>query len=186
MLYIQQSLGPDEELLHIGYFHWMYDVQAVMNIVWGAIASTLLIFGGIFMYQKLGKFPPNIDFATGVKYMHPGLKITAFTFFILGLLGFARMMVEKATTEIAVTNQRIVFKRGLLARHVGEIAVDRIEGVVVLQSVLGRIFDYGRLAVRGMGVGEVVLPPIAEPIVFRQSIQNARSMLNKPQGGKDY
>lgn len=175
MIYIQQSLGADEELIHVGHFHWMHNVQAVMNIVWGVIAALLLTVGGIFIYIKLGKFPANIDFATGVKYMHPGLKITAFLFFIMGLLGFARMMIEKATTEMAITNLRIIYKRGLLARHVGEISVDRIEGVIVLQSIMGRLLDYGRLAVRGMGVGEVVLPPIAQPIVFRQKVQDARA-----------
>jgi len=175
MLYIQQSLGPDEELIHVGHFHWMHDVKAVMNIVWGIIAALMLVFGGIFIYIKMGKFPPNVDFVTGIQYMHPGLKIVAFLFFIMGLLGFASMMIEKATTELAITNQRIIYKRGLLARHVGEISVDRIEGVIVLQSIMGRLLDYGRLAVRGMGVGEVVLPPIKHPIKFRQKVQDART-----------
>jgi len=55
-------------------------------------------------------------------------------------------------------------------------SIDRIEGVNVLQTVLGRIFNYGRLAVRGMGIGEVILPPIENPIAFRQAIEKARSV----------
>jgi len=43
-----------------------------------------------------------------------------------------------------------------------------------LQSIFGRLFNYGRLAIRGMGIGEVVLPPIEDPIVFRQAIEKAR------------
>ncbi len=179
MLYVQQSLGPNEELICAAHFHWMHDVKAVSNIIWGAVAAVLIVIGGIFIYQKLGKFPPGIDLATGIQYMHPGLKITAFLFFLFGLLGFARMMVEKATTEIAITNLRVIYKRGLLARHVGEISIDRVEGVVVLQSLMGRLFDYGRVAVRGMGVGEVVLPPIAGPIAFRQSIQQGREFAQR-------
>ena len=86
------------------------------------------------------------------------------------------MMVIKATTEIAITNTRLVYKRGLVARHVGEMSIDRIEGVNVLQTILGRIFNYGRLAIRGMGIGEVVLPPIEDPITFRQAIEKARAI----------
>ncbi len=82
----------------------------------------------------------------------------------------------KATTEIAITNTRLVYKRGLVARHVGEMSIDRIEGVNVLQTILGRLLNYGRLAVRGMGIGEVILPPIEDPIAFRQAIEKARTI----------
>lgn len=175
MLYIQQSLGPNEELIYVGHYHWMHDVKAAFNIVWGALMAVMIIFGGILIYQKMGKFPAGIDFATGVENLHIGFKIGAFGAFVMGLLSFSRMIVDKNTTEMAITNLRIVYKRGMLARHVGEIAVDRIEGVVVLQSIMGRMLNYGRLAIRGMGVGEVVLPPIAGPIAFRQAIQQARA-----------
>lgn len=176
MLYVQQSLGPDEELVHIGSFHWMYTFQAFMAIVWGVVASIMIVVGGVFMYKKMGQFPPEIGWLEAVRYIHPGLRIFSFLVFVMGLLSFAQMMVVKATTEIAVTNTRIVYKRGLVARQVGEISIDRIEGVNVLQSILGRLLDYGRLAVRGMGIGEVVLPPIEDPLTFRQAIEKARTM----------
>ena len=94
------------------------------------------------------------------------------------------MMIIKATTEIGVTDIRLVYKRGLVARAVGEINIDRIEGVNVLQGILGRIFGYSRVMVRGMGVGEVVLPPIAQPIRFKKAIEKARSMAKKKNMGQ--
>ena len=176
MLYVEQSLGPDEELVHIGKFHWMYTVQAFTAILWGILGSLLIIFASVFMYVQMGTFPEGVPWLEGAKYIHPGLRIFAFVVFILGLLSFAQMMVQKATTEIAITNTRLVYKRGLVARSVGEISIDRIEGVNVLQTILGRIFGYGRLAIRGMGVGEVILPPIEDPIAFRKSIEKAKSI----------
>ncbi len=176
MLYVQQSLGPNEELVHIGRFHWMYTVGAFMAILWGIIGSVMVVLGAIYMYQLLGKYPPNLPLLEQIRNLHPGIRILAFVVFILGLMSFARMMVVKATTEIAVTNSRIIYKRGLIARYIGEINIDRIEGVNILQSILGRILNYGRLAVRGMGIGEVILPPIADPIIFRQAIEKARSI----------
>ncbi len=176
MLYVEQSLGPDEELVHIGKFHWFYTVQAFLAILWGVFASLVVIGGAVFAYVQLGKFPPDIGFFSAVRYLHPGIRIFSFIVFVLGLMSFAQMMVVKATTEIAITNNRLVYKRGLVARNVGEISIDRIEGVNVLQSILGRIFNYGRLAIRGMGIGEVVLPPIEDPIVFRKAIERAKSI----------
>jgi uncharacterized membrane protein YdbT with pleckstrin-like domain len=176
MLYVQQSLGPDEELVHVGQFHWIFVVQAFMAIVWGVLASVAIVAGAIYTYQKLGIYPADLPLLTAVKHLHPAIRIFALIVFILGLFSFAQMMIIKATTEIAITNNRLVFKKGLVARHVGEISIDRIEGVNVLQTFFGRIFNYGRLAVRGMGVGEVVLPSIADPIAFRKAIERARKL----------
>ena len=84
-------------------------------------------------------------------------------------------MMIKATTEIAITNNRLIYKRGLVARYVGEMSIDRIEGVNVLQGIIGRLLNYGRVMVRGMGVGEVILPPLQDPVSFRKAIEVART-----------
>ncbi len=175
MLYVQQSLGPDEELIHIGKFHWMYTVNAFTSIFWGLAGAIIVMIASYYMYGYMGKLPNNAGFLDSIKIIHPGLRAFSFLVFIFGLVKFAQMMVIKATTEIAITNSRLVYKRGLVARHVGEINIDRIEGVNVLQSILGRIFNYGRIMVRGMGVGEVLLPPIENPIAFRRAIEEAKT-----------
>ena len=60
MLYIEQSLGPEEELVHIGSFHWMYTLNAFMTVIWGVIGSIIVIAGSTFAYVQLGHFPPDI------------------------------------------------------------------------------------------------------------------------------
>ncbi|MDH5723785.1 MAG: PH domain-containing protein [Alphaproteobacteria bacterium] len=176
MLYVQQSLGPDEELVHIGKFHWMYTVSAFLSIFWGLVGAILVIVIATYAYGVIGKLPTNASAIGSIQHLHPVIRIFSFLVFIFGLMRFAQMMVVKATTEIAITSNRLVYKRGLIARHVGEINIDRIEGVNVLQTILGRIFNFGRIMVRGMGVGEVLLPSIEDPISFRRAIEKAKSM----------
>ena len=175
MLYVQQSLSPDEEIIHIGHFHWFYTMTAILAIVWGILGCIAVIVGAVYVQSNY----MDGFIATGwlgmVQELHPGVRIGAFFVFIFGVLRFASMMVTKASTEIAITNTRLIFKRGLVARYVGEMSIDRIEGVNVLQSVWGRIFGYGRIMVRGMGVGEVILPNISNPIAFRRAIEKART-----------
>lgn len=174
MQYVNQSLGPDEEVVHVGKFHWFYNVSAVMSIVWGFIWAAAVMGGGAYMYEfAFGTLVGDNIFSKSMA-LPVGFRIAAFLLILLGLLKCAQMMVVKATTEIAITNSRLVYKRGLVARQVGEISIDRIEGVNVLQGIMGRIFNYGRLIVRGMGVGEVYLPPIEDPIGFRKAIERAR------------
>ena len=175
MLYVQQSLGPNEELIHIGKFHWMYTVNSLMAIFWGLLGAIIVMVVAYYSYHYMGKLPPDIGFLDSIRIIHPGVRAFSFLLFIFGLVRFAQMMVVKATTEIAITNSRLVYKRGLVARHVGEISIDRIEGVNVLQPVLGRLLNYGRIMVRGMGVGEVLLPSIEDPIAFRRAIEEAKS-----------
>lgn len=183
MLYVQQSLTPDEELIHIGRFHWMYSAQAIMAIVYGLLLAIFVLIASVYfmdhvwVHMNKGNLAPfqSHGLIGKIRELHPGLRILSVFMFLLGLLRFAQMMVIQATTEIAVTTNRLIYKRGLVARYVGEMSIDRIEGVNVLQTVLGRIFNYGRVMVRGMGVGEVILPPIADPIKFRKAIDKART-----------
>lgn len=178
MDYIRQSLAEDEVLVHVAQFHWFYTVSALLNAIFGFILAVIILVVAV-------KYEPvifsDVDYSglswmERVQVIHPGVKIVAFFVFVMGMFRYAHMMIIKATTEIAVTNKRLVYKRGLVARYVGEINVDRVEGVNVLQGVIGRIFNFGRIMVRGMGIGEIVLPSIAEPLKFRKAIEKARSV----------
>lgn len=176
MLYVQQSLSPNEEIIHIGHFHWMYTLMAILSIFWGIVGCIVVIVGSVYVQDHFMQgFSIDASWLDKVQQLHPAVRIGAFFVFIFGVLRFASMMVTKATTEIAITNSRLIFKRGLVARYVGEMSIDRIEGVNVLQTVWGRIFGYGRIMVRGMGVGEVILPSISNPIAFRRAIEKART-----------
>lgn len=176
MDYIRQSISDDEELIHIAQFHWMYVVSALLSLLFSVILALFIMYMAIrFEPIIFGALPHDLGFIDTVRALHPGVKILAFFVFLMGLLKFAQMMIIKATTEIGVTDIRLVYKRGLVARSVGEINIDRVEGVNVLQGIMGRLFGYGRVMVRGMGVGEVILPPIAQPIRFKKAIEHARN-----------
>lgn len=180
MDYIRQSISDDEELIHVAQFHWMYMVGALLNALFSFFLALFIIIMAIkFEPMILGTVNPGEGLTEQVMNLHAGVKILAFFVFLMGLLKFAQMMIIKATTEIGVTDIRLVYKRGLVARAVGEINIDRVEGVNVLQGILGRLFGYGRVMVRGMGVGEVILPPIAQPIRFKKAIEYARGKAKK-------
>ena len=71
---------------------------------------------------------------------------------ILGLLALSSAFGKpssRGTTELAVTDQRVIYKTGLLARHTLEMNRARVESVTVDQTMLGRLFGYGTVIVRG-------------------------------------
>ena len=89
MLYVEQSLGPDEELVHIGNFHWFYTLQAFMAIFWGVVACVAVLGISVFAYIVFDQFPPNISYIQGAAHIHPGLRICAFVAFVLGSCQFS-------------------------------------------------------------------------------------------------
>lgn len=195
MLYVQQSLNPNEEIVRVGHFHWFYTFNAAIWIVMGLMGFCAILYAGY--YWEISQYvrshfhglPPHLSDAAwdeSVKRnggmfkimmsLHVGIKAGAFVALAFCVFAFIQKMIIKVTTEICLTSDRLVLKRGMVARHVGEINVDRIEGVEVAQGMIGRILGYGRVAVRGTGVGEIFLPAIAEPIDFRKAIERSRSL----------
>ncbi len=74
------------------------------------------------------------------------------------------------TTEVAITDKRIIFKRGFIRRDTIEMSLDKVESVDVQQSLLGRLFDYGDIIVRGTGSGFAPLKTIDSPLEFRSHV----------------
>ena len=78
-----------------------------------------------------------------------------------------RPMLTYWTDEYAITNRRIVIKRGLISRHSLEINFPQIESVYVDQSLLGRLLGYGSVRIVGTGHTLEVFEGIADPMKFR-------------------
>lgn len=176
LFYTQESLGRGERIVRFAQFHWMYNVWAATMLLWGAAGAALALVAAIYAWRSVGWCPPaaEVGWWGCMGALHWGVKLAILGIFVMGLWSFAHLMVVRVSTEIAVTTRRLVYKIGLVSRDAEEMNIDRVESVNVEQSILGRIFGYGRVVVRGMGVGELVLPTIANPVTFRKAIQWAR------------
>jgi uncharacterized membrane protein YdbT with pleckstrin-like domain len=73
-------------------------------------------------------------------------------------------------TEIAVTNRRVIYKKGFIRRQTNEMNMHKVESVQVYQSILGRMLGYGTVTILGTGAGFETLRTIAGPIELRNSI----------------
>lgn len=96
---------------------------------------------------------------------------------IIGVIIFIKMMIYINTTEVAVTNRRIVIKRGWLKRSTEELALGSVEEVNLVQGFWGRILGFGRLTVGGTGGAELKTPPIDDPVGFRSKLSEARGRM---------
>ena len=84
------------------------------------------------------------------------------------------LVIRIWSTEMAVTSRRLIYKRGWIARKTDELSLHRIEEVNLRQGVLGRILNYGKVHVQGMGGGDILLPTMGRPMLFKQRLQEAQ------------
>jgi uncharacterized membrane protein YdbT with pleckstrin-like domain len=147
MSYITHSLGRNETLRYRAHFHWFYYFAA-----WGALL---------------------ISVGAAAEAHGRGLAWAAGLAALLGVATFLSIMIPIWTTEIGVTNQRFIFKQGLLRRMTNELQLRAIEQVNLRQGISGRLFSFGHLEVHGTGVDDIILPAIADPVALQKAIQDS-------------
>jgi membrane protein YdbS with pleckstrin-like domain len=157
--YIEQSLGRNETLLYKARFHWLYCAAA-----WAVLILIIIFVIWIIFYAA----------AWAEWVLLSGCMI--------GLLILLRSMIPIWTTEIAVTNHRLIVKRGWLSRSTDELQLKAIEQVNFQQGFLGRLFDFGSVDVHGTGVDDLRIPAVAGPLGFLKAIEDAASP-SKPMTG---
>jgi uncharacterized membrane protein YdbT with pleckstrin-like domain len=150
MSYVQRVLQPGEAVVHQARLHPLIFLPAAL---WLVIALALLVASG--------QFAGDIGFA---------FEAAAALFAVVAFASWARAAIRRVTTELAVTDRRVIYKSGLFARHTLEMNRSKVESVDVDQSILGRIFGFGTIIVRGTGGSLEPIRMISDPLTFRSHI----------------
>lgn len=69
----------------------------------------------------------------------------------VGLLFWLLAIIEYKTTELVITNKKIIAKFGFINRRTIELLLPEIESIQINQSIMGRLFNYGSIVVSGAG-----------------------------------
>ena len=102
---------------------------------------------------------------------------------VIGLFFLLYAWIQVRSTEIAITNRRVIAKFGFVKRHTVEINLDKVEALRVDQTVMGRFLNYGTIHISGAGSSVAPMPDIADPLVFRRKFMEATNRpLTRPTG----
>jgi uncharacterized membrane protein YdbT with pleckstrin-like domain len=94
---------------------------------------------------------------------------------VIGLVFLLMAWIKVRSTEIAITNRRVIAKFGFVKRHTVEINLDKVEALRVEQGFLGRMLNYGTIFISGAGTSVAPIANIADPLVFRRRFMEATS-----------
>jgi uncharacterized membrane protein YdbT with pleckstrin-like domain len=154
--YVSKVLLPGEQVIYEAGLHWLIYGRAIVLFV---IALGLWV-AAQFVPQGTENTALGQNIVLGL----------AALVFVLAVLAAAAAAIRRGTTELAVTDQRVIYKRGIFARHTIEMNRSKVESVDVDQSLLGRIFGYGTIVVRGTGGSLEPMRDISHPLDFRSTI----------------
>ena len=149
MSYVRSVLQPGEKVLLIGRLSWIVYHRAIFSLIAGII---LIVLERVYWGESVV------------------ILVTAALFGALTIIGAVHAWFLRWTTEIAVTDRRVIYKRGFINRHTIEMNMDKVATVDVDQSVLGRVLNYGTVTVQGTGMSFEPLRRIESPLALRNAI----------------
>ena len=94
--------------------------------------------------------------------------------FGVGLIFWGVAYVRYKTTELAITNRRVIAKFGFISRRTVELNIAKVESIQVDQTVMGRMFNFGTVLISGAGDPQAPIAGISDPLAFRKAFIEAQ------------
>jgi uncharacterized membrane protein YdbT with pleckstrin-like domain len=159
--YVESLLGKNEQILWRARQHWI--------VLSANFAINLFIFIAIVALSVLlGK----IDFTQPVS----GWVLLAL---LIPIVWFGWEFLQWWAEEYLITTTRVVQTEGLVNKHTKDSALEKINDITLNQSVLGRILNYGDLAIiTGSDMGTNVLKRLAKPVEFKKTLLEQKHQLS--------
>lgn len=161
MAFVEKLVGPDENLVGVAKLHWIYIIKGLMWLI-GSV-----IIGGTIQTIFAIYIPPFSLFGNFIFGMA----------LILGALMFVLYFGKMIFTELGLTTERLIYKRGFLFVDVREVDLEEIKSESINNGVLGRVLNYGYLDLDARFIEDMDLPAIADPYRFVKAMNAVRSQI---------
>lgn len=113
-----------------------------------------------------------------------------FVVILLPIATMTRDILEWANRQFIITNRRVIQIAGIFNKHVSDSSLEKVNDVEMVQSALGRIFDYGDIKIlTASELGVNLFQRIENPIEFKTTMLNAKEQMefgdNLTESGED-
>jgi len=174
--YVKRSMQDDELVRYTAQLHWIVYHAGVFITLFGAFVGHFL---PVLVNDFLGE-----DYSV---FLSAPIKYISIMIIVIGALQLLISFIRQISTELVVTDQRVIAKHGLISTTSYELMMTKVEGATIDQTILGRIFGYGTLMVKGTGGGISPIDHVAKPFFFHaalmDSLQEVQSSENPRRAG---
>jgi membrane protein YdbS with pleckstrin-like domain len=154
MSYVDKNLMDGEQVFYRAQRHWTIFGGPLLVLLAG-----VLVCGGVRLWAPPEWSPDSVSLAA--------LALGAVTALFMAIPA----LIDRATSEFAVTNKRVIIKVGWIQRRSVETLLTKVEGIEVHQGIFARVFDYGTIVITGTGGSKEPFERIGAPLLFRRKVQ---------------
>jgi uncharacterized membrane protein YdbT with pleckstrin-like domain len=145
--YVESVLAPGERIVHrAAISHWNFALSYL-------IGALCLIGAAAAVY---------VDWQRG--------PLIAAALTVIGVAVIMVALIRRGTSELVLTDRRIIAKRGFIARATVEMTLAKVESLHVNQGLFGRMLNYGDVTVVGTGSSLEPLRGICGPLELRRKL----------------
>lgn len=159
MGYVEQLMGTNEQILVRGHQHvWVWVPRMIMAMLIVSVITVLTVFAAQRLNQQL--------------------VLLALALNILPVIWFVSKFLDWMNEEYIITNRRIVQTEGVVNKSVIDSSLEKINDVVLTQSALGRLMNYGDLDILTAsqeGINKLTL--LSDPVKFKVTMLNAKEAM---------
>ncbi len=158
MGYLQTLLARNESVVFATRRHWIVLVgSGLVNLLLLAVivAATLLL-------------------STTLGPLAPVILVLA----LVPIVRFAVRMIEWLNEQYVITNRRVIQTEGFVTKHVIDSSLEKVNDVVLTQSVWGRLLGYGDIEIlTASEIGVNRLDRIRDPVHFKTAMLDQKESM---------
>lgn len=159
MRYPERLLTPDEQIVHQFRPHWKVLLPA---FGWALLMAAVVGIAFAALQDRRETWMPWTVLGIAV---------------VLWLVLSAKALLDWVFTNYVLTSERIIVRKGMIARSGTEIPLENINNVLFNQRVLERMLGYGDVIVESAGsMGQSVLDNIPDPEAFQSEVYATREL----------
>lgn len=157
--YVENNLNKNEHVVLEAKISWL---TLVPSIIWMVLMFALAIL-------VLGKVETEDEDAEQIMAL---LKIGVI---VIGLIPFFLKIIRNRSTNLAVTNKRVIGKTGVLKISTIDFHIDKVDNVSYRAGFFGNLFHYYTVEVKGGGDSKKTpfIPGIANAADFKNAVNEA-------------
>lgn len=160
--YLENLLGEREKIILSARQHWSILVRSILL----EIVLILLIFAATITVAIF--FTDYIALIIAI----------GFTVLLIPIATLTIDALRWSNHQYIVTNRRVIQISGIFDKSVIDSSLEKVNDVKMVQSAMGRIFDYGDIEIlTASELGLNLFRRIDSPVQFKKALLNAKSQL---------
>lgn len=162
MGYVEGLLSENEQIVVRTRRHWMVLASSFFtNFIIAVVIVIVGVLVSIFAAAMVGP-----------------LAFLIFLLLIFPFFAFMRDFLDWWNEEYLVTNRRVIQAEGTINKHVIDSSLEKVNDVVLNQTFLGRLLDYGDIEIlTASEIGVNKLHTIAGPVKFKTEMLNQKEAM---------